>query len=229
MFVQVAPKGGSGANRTPAAAEGQGRSARAPPGSLSRDQVVKLQLDLFHGFRAEKFQKQLQALEGQRAAGALPVTEFLHKRQELFLTVQAAILPDYGFEGSADGVYRMMAAMGPYVKDRQFVELANGINRLLRVDSPPESWATLSEACGKLEAPPEPVPIPKPTTVLLRDSEADHGPPTVRTGPGMPIGTGRPGDASSLARPRPRFLGGHAVRPERAATPERAPAESAVV
>ena len=42
---------------------------------------------------------------------------FLFCRQKLFLTVQSEVLPRYGYEGSSNGVYKMMGDMKPYIKD----------------------------------------------------------------------------------------------------------------
>ena len=38
-------------------------------------------------------------------------------RQKLFLTVQSKVLPRYGYEGTSNGVYKMMGDMKPYIKD----------------------------------------------------------------------------------------------------------------
>eukprot|EP00435_Cladocopium_sp_Y103_P027343 s4606_g6.t1 len=73
------------------------------------------------------------------------------ERQKLFLTVQIEVLPRYGYEGSSNGVYKMMGDMKPYIKDPQFIELADEINCLLGINySPSESWESLSDNCQKL-------------------------------------------------------------------------------
>merc|ERR1712217_922530 len=94
--------------------------------------------------------------------------EFTQERQNLFLTVQKRVLPKYGFEGTVSGVYKMMGAMGPFLKDPEFTKLANDINELIGLNMPSKSWDNLSRSCQKLESvPPEgnkkksrPLPIP---------------------------------------------------------------------
>eukprot|EP00913_Durusdinium_trenchii_P003563 g3295.t1 len=94
-----------------------------------------LQRELRDRFAEPKFQDRLQEIE-RKADGP---GELARKRQELMLEVQSVVLPKYGFEGSRAGVYKMMAAMGPYVEQPEFTELAEEINCLLGLRSPPEN------------------------------------------------------------------------------------------
>jgi len=89
-------------------------------------------------------------LKREHEGGILGETEFLKRRKELLLTVQREVLPRYGFEGSLAGVFKMMGAMGSYVKDPEFMQWATRTNDLLGIQSPPESWGNLSKECQKL-------------------------------------------------------------------------------
>eukprot|EP00434_Breviolum_minutum_P017532 symbB.v1.2.015474.t1/scaffold1156.1/size134879/4 len=109
------------------------------------EEVTCLQRELRDHFAEDKFQARLDEIE-KKADGP---GELARKRQELMLEVQSVVLPKYGFEGSRAGVYKMMAAMGPYVEQPEFTELAEEINSLLGLRSPPETWRGLSRACAR--------------------------------------------------------------------------------
>lgn len=112
---------------------------------LTYEECTRLQRELRDQFQIPTFQAKLKAL---KALDVTP-TEFAQKRQNLMLEVQRLILPRYGFEGSRVGVFKMMAAMGPYVERPEFVELASEINSLLGLRSPPQTWQGLSRACAR--------------------------------------------------------------------------------
>lgn len=119
------------------------------PASL--DEFLILQKELKAGFADENFQEKLRQLQAQCERREIAKTKFLAERQKLFLTVQSEVLPRYGYEGSSNGVYKMMGDMKPYIKDPQFIELADEINCLLGINySPSESWESLSDNCQKL-------------------------------------------------------------------------------
>mmetsp|Transcript_86097 Transcript_86097/g.191785 ORF Transcript_86097/g.191785 Transcript_86097/m.191785 type:complete len:508 (-) Transcript_86097:101-1624(-) len=128
----------------------------AIPGVFTLKQAVALQRELYDGFVTEEFQDALAALEDQVGSGERTQIQFVQDRQELFLTVQRPLLPKYGFEGSQQGVFKMMGAMGPFLKDPEFKQLAADINEVLRIDSPPETWKNLSKACKDQDAEPPP-------------------------------------------------------------------------
>jgi len=113
--------------------------------TISYAEVTALQTELRDRFAEEIFQARLSKLE-QTCSGP---GELARKRQELMFNVQKEVLPKYGFEGSRAGVYKMMGAMGPYVEEPEFTELAEEINLLLGLRSPPETWRGLSRACGR--------------------------------------------------------------------------------
>lgn len=103
------------------------------------------------------FQKKLDALEVEHDKKSL---EFMRLRQELFMSVQSLVLPLYGFEGTTRGVYKMMAAVGPYVNDREFVVLATKNNALLGVHSPPSTWAELARTMEAAVTSESTLPLP---------------------------------------------------------------------
>lgn len=113
--------------------------------TITYEEVTSLQTELRDRFAEDKFQARLEEIE-KKADGP---GELARRRQELMLEVQSVVLPKYGFEGSRAGVYKMMAAMGPYVEQPEFTELAEEINCLLGLRSPPETWRGLSRACAR--------------------------------------------------------------------------------
>jgi len=123
---------------------------RHPEEPLTLDSAIELQRELLEGFSKAAFKEELSKLTAQKSE--LKPAAFAQKRQELFLTVQKTVLPSYGFEGSRSGVYKMFAAMGPFVKEPEFVKLGNEINAILGIESRPETWDDLSSSCRKLEA-----------------------------------------------------------------------------
>jgi len=112
---------------------------------VTYEEVTSLQRDLRDRFKKSAFQEKLKVL----LASAPSQAELARKRQELMLEVQSVVLPRYGYEGSRAGVYKMMADMGPYVSRPEFKEMAQEINGLLGLRSPPETWKGLSRACGR--------------------------------------------------------------------------------
>jgi len=114
---------------------------------LTKVQAMNLQLELHRGYTAEDFQEELRLLEQE--AESIPRTEFIRARQELFFMVQCQVLPRYGFEDSQEGVYKMMAAMGPFIKDPDFIKMAEKVNEAVGIKNPPERWGSLQKACAK--------------------------------------------------------------------------------
>mmetsp|Transcript_50144 Transcript_50144/g.160463 ORF Transcript_50144/g.160463 Transcript_50144/m.160463 type:complete len:356 (-) Transcript_50144:100-1167(-) len=129
------------------AAPAQLKASHASGPTLTKSEAMHLQQELYEGFRADEFQQELRALHCEEAA--MPRTEFIKARQDLFFAVQCQVLPRYGFEETQEGVYKMMAAMGPFIKDPDFVQLARRVNALVGVENPPERWGSLQQACEK--------------------------------------------------------------------------------
>eukprot|EP00931_Biecheleriopsis_adriatica_P085263 TRINITY_DN5959_c0_g1_i1.p1 TRINITY_DN5959_c0_g1~~TRINITY_DN5959_c0_g1_i1.p1 ORF type:complete len:350 (+),score=84.67 TRINITY_DN5959_c0_g1_i1:272-1321(+) len=113
--------------------------------TISYEEVTSLQKELRDRFAEKEFQVRLKEIENNASSSG----ELARKRQELMLEVQSDVLPKYGFEGSRAGVYKMMGAMGPFVEEPEFTELAEEINCLLGLRSPPETWRGLSKACAR--------------------------------------------------------------------------------
>jgi len=115
------------------------------------EKFLALQKELLGGFSEPEFQEELCQLQTKCERRELVKTKFLAERQKLFLKVQMRVLPRYGYEGSSSGVYKMMGDMRPFIKEPEFVELADKINALLGINySPPETWDSLSDNCQKL-------------------------------------------------------------------------------
>lgn len=111
-------------------------------GALTLQEALRCNEELYEGFTTSKFQRELADLAQNHKEGSMP---FLKARQQLFLTVQREVLPKYGFEGTLNGVFKLMGATQPFVDDPEFKEIASKINAVLGVNSPPETWAKLAE------------------------------------------------------------------------------------
>jgi len=98
---------------------------------FSLDRALALQEDLMEGFARPDFQMALHKLiqEHPGKSGAA----FLKKRTELFLSVQSQVLPKYGFEGSASGVVRMMAAFARHNGSKEMEWNNHQLNMLLQM------------------------------------------------------------------------------------------------
>merc|ERR1719210_1393487 len=100
--------------------------------SLTLEQALTMQKELYKGFAQDDFQKKLRALEKAHRKGS---GEYVKGRQELCLTVQSTILPKYGFDGNQRGVFSMMVCMAEFNTNAEFIEMGMRINTLLDVES----------------------------------------------------------------------------------------------
>lgn len=75
---------------------------------LTKERALALQKELLTGFQAQAFQDQLRALEARYPGDRDHQVEFRRERQQLALTVQARVLPKYGYPGTLEGVARMI-------------------------------------------------------------------------------------------------------------------------
>jgi len=149
---QLSRAGGLGAPRPQAPALRTQQAPEPEPPQpehplLTKAQAMDLQLELYEGFKDEDFQEELRLLE--REAPHMSRTDFIKARQELFFAVQCQVLPRYGFEDTQEGVYKMMAAMGPFLNDPDFVKMAEKVNEVVGVNNPRERWGSLQRACEK--------------------------------------------------------------------------------
>eukprot|EP00442_Polarella_glacialis_P018547 CAMPEP_0115095158 /NCGR_PEP_ID=MMETSP0227-20121206/28821_1 /TAXON_ID=89957 /ORGANISM="Polarella glacialis, Strain CCMP 1383" /LENGTH=470 /DNA_ID=CAMNT_0002488367 /DNA_START=250 /DNA_END=1662 /DNA_ORIENTATION=+ len=117
--------------------------------ALTSARARALLTELLIGFSAREFQKQMDALaradvatrsglspEAAAAITVLPSEIFqLEGRRELALTVQKQVLPRYGFEGSEEGVAKMVRAMHPLLVDARILEQSEAVKRKLRMPS----------------------------------------------------------------------------------------------
>jgi len=97
---------------------------------FTHSKALDLQEELMAGFSQPEFQRGLDEIFTEFPEGK--GFKFQKRRNELFLTVQGAVLPKYGFEGSATGVMNMMRAFGIH----QTAEVAwnnEQLNKLLRM------------------------------------------------------------------------------------------------
>ncbi|CAK9027136.1 Uncharacterized protein SCF082_LOCUS17781 [Durusdinium trenchii] len=87
-------------------------SPMSPEEMLTFSCALSLQEELMEGFGKPEFQKALAKIIQEHPSKT--GSEFMRKRNELFLTVQSIVLPRYGFEGSPKGVVQMMKAFAPH-------------------------------------------------------------------------------------------------------------------
>eukprot|EP00418_Pyrodinium_bahamense_P082025 CAMPEP_0179071118 /NCGR_PEP_ID=MMETSP0796-20121207/31369_1 /TAXON_ID=73915 /ORGANISM="Pyrodinium bahamense, Strain pbaha01" /LENGTH=356 /DNA_ID=CAMNT_0020768227 /DNA_START=1 /DNA_END=1071 /DNA_ORIENTATION=- len=146
--------------RMPAAPVPAQRAAGVEGHRLTKAEAMSLFTELYELYKEDEFQEELRLLREE--AEYMSRTDFVQTRQDLFFLVQRQVLPRYGFEESQAGVFRMMAAVGPFVEDADFVHLATKVNELVGIDNPPERWASLQQACAKWDYP-EGTPCTKPS------------------------------------------------------------------
>lgn len=132
------------------------RTAAGSNRKLTREDALRCNEELYQGFTTDHFQRELANLASKHKEGSMP---FLKARQELFLTVQKEVLPKYGFEGTLNGVFKLMGATQPFINDPEFKEIASKINDVIGVTSPPETWGNLTKALN--EKPPSKKPPSK--------------------------------------------------------------------
>lgn len=146
---------------SPAEEAPERRPAQPRPGGLTREQAIGLQQELLVGFAGDGFQGSLEELQRRQQSGLVSPADFVRERQALFLTVQGPILPTYGFEASREGVFKMMAAMGEWTKDPEFIQLASDINDLIGIESPAGTWSAVVSACERAGGAPRQGAAPK--------------------------------------------------------------------
>jgi len=103
-----------------------------PEDLFTLDQALALQEDLMEGFAQPSFQALLSTLHREfEEQNGLDRPAFQQKRNELLLTVQATVLPKYGFAGTPAGLVCMMKAFGPYVASQEVAWNNGQLNKLL--------------------------------------------------------------------------------------------------
>merc|ERR1719178_515606 len=90
--------------------------ARKQP-SLTLEQALNMQDELQKGFSNTAFQMKLSELQRKFPKNG---AQFMSARTELFLEVQSAVLPRYGFEGTQRGVIQMLAAAARWNGNKDF-------------------------------------------------------------------------------------------------------------
>lgn len=142
-----AAPGSPGGERTPSscseaapprpqgAAEAGPAALQQPPArgsrlGLSLAQALALQAELRKGFAEPAFQARLRELE-RRFGKAYEAAGGEAERSQLFLSVQAPLLPSYGFEASQAGVLDMLAAAATHNGHEEFERNRLELNRLL--------------------------------------------------------------------------------------------------
>lgn len=139
-------------------------------GPLTKKHGISLQLELLEAFKENAFQQKLIDLEARREAG-MSNLDFSRQRSKLMLSVQKRVLPKYGFEGTSEGVERMLASLKPFFSDPECVRNLKEINDILGLSESVERWSTVSSQCRMLRDEP-------------RRGRARAMPPM----PGLPIG-----------------------------------------
>jgi len=121
----------------------------APPPELSREQALNMQKELHDGFKQESFQQELKALKAKYPEGG---RQFVVERSKLYSTVQHAVIPKYGYEANAKGIFLMGQALTTWSNQDPEIGLLGGqISVLLDPPPPPTPPA------GADEFPPPPV------------------------------------------------------------------------
>mmetsp|Transcript_146870 Transcript_146870/g.258861 ORF Transcript_146870/g.258861 Transcript_146870/m.258861 type:complete len:263 (+) Transcript_146870:127-915(+) len=151
---QVAAKSPSAEMTLAEKASGSSLAASGAPavragGAFTLEEALRCNEELYAGFTTDLFQRELADLAKKHKEGSMP---FLKARQQLFLTVQKEVLPKYGFEGTLNGVFKLMGASQPFINDPEFQEMASKINDVLGVNSPPESWQKLTENLNRKQS-----------------------------------------------------------------------------
>mmetsp|Transcript_70584 Transcript_70584/g.228622 ORF Transcript_70584/g.228622 Transcript_70584/m.228622 type:complete len:559 (-) Transcript_70584:67-1743(-) len=125
--------------------------------TLSLEAALQLQRELYEGFANKDFQAELRELEEQHGKGYEGYGGEA-ERTALYLTVQSAILPKYGFEGSQAGVVAMLEAASCHNTNEEFRENRRMLNQLLGLEPTGEELsrrvgAAKGKGKGKGEAP----------------------------------------------------------------------------
>lgn len=111
-----------------------GYSGSNPPKAvptLSLQDATQLQRALLVAYSAADFKAKLQKL--QEKEKDLYSMEYVKKLRELTLTVQAEVLPMYGFEGNRQGVIDMMNSFAPHMDYPEVAILAEQVNESLGI------------------------------------------------------------------------------------------------
>lgn len=121
--------------------------------ALSLEDCVKMQDKLITGYMSEDFQRKIWQAFGGHGANQL---EWAKARAETCLTVQATVLPDFGFEGTREGVLNSTKAFTPEINNNPKVVMRNNIMQYL-ID--PTMQQKVAE--GKIIMPPGVLPSRK--------------------------------------------------------------------
>eukprot|EP00811_Abedinium_folium_P012159 NODE_2126_length_2287_cov_7.325926.p1 GENE.NODE_2126_length_2287_cov_7.325926~~NODE_2126_length_2287_cov_7.325926.p1 ORF type:complete len:616 (+),score=139.73 NODE_2126_length_2287_cov_7.325926:155-1849(+) len=121
----VAKRASEGAKLAAAAAA----APAADDNPLTLELAQNLQQDLLHGFSAPDFQRKLKDLKALHPSQS--GMQYQTKRSALFLSVQAPILPRYGFEGTSKGAVLMFNSFAEFMNDSTVRRNGERLNELL--------------------------------------------------------------------------------------------------
>lgn len=96
--------------------------------SLTLEQGLSLQKELYNAFAEDEFQDKLEEVEAMHGKA---YKNYTSDHTKLFLTVQDAILPKYGFTTGQKGVIQMLRAGACLNKDAQYAQNRSLLNQLL--------------------------------------------------------------------------------------------------
>jgi hypothetical protein len=120
----------------------------APQLTLARARAMMI--DLLTGFSSNGFQQKLDVLVKTQAYIGSNDLFHLPGRKELALTVQKNVLPQYGFDGSEEGVAQMVKTMQPLLAtDNTLAELSRTIRQKLRMCE--EAQGAMGKICSSDE------------------------------------------------------------------------------
>ncbi|CAE7269481.1 unnamed protein product [Symbiodinium natans] len=108
-------------------------AVESPAIELSRERALALQLELMAAYGSPAFQKHLHELGRKHQPRS---NGFRQERHKLIRRAQAAVIPRYGFDSSAEGVELMMRAFAVFETDPDIQVNAEAIKDLLSVEAP---------------------------------------------------------------------------------------------
>eukprot|EP00408_Alexandrium_pacificum_P057795 CAMPEP_0171158806 /NCGR_PEP_ID=MMETSP0790-20130122/2703_1 /TAXON_ID=2925 /ORGANISM="Alexandrium catenella, Strain OF101" /LENGTH=685 /DNA_ID=CAMNT_0011623263 /DNA_START=148 /DNA_END=2205 /DNA_ORIENTATION=- len=132
-WVRKGAPGAAQVEKPAAPAPAPAAAANRP--SITLEQALNMQKELYGAFSEMDFQDALEEVEEKHGKG---YTNLTRHHTELFLSVQNQILPKYGYPGGQRGVTQMFQDVSRFNTDKQFQRNRFMLNQLLGLLSPEE-------------------------------------------------------------------------------------------
>lgn len=120
--------------------------------SLTLEDFLSMQRELREGFSEPAFRERLLDLERRHGKG-YEDRGGEEERRQLFLSVQATVLPRYGFEPSQAGVLDMLVMASRHNGHQEFDRSRQELNRLLGLEPRPGQGPARKPAGSEAQAP----------------------------------------------------------------------------